>query len=84
MEYAPTSSNRIVYASPPYGGSGYKKTQSAQAPLWFFSPPHFCGCWNCFAIPLPQPQKRHIQPIRYAKCWIKYTKNEKYIDSKEE
>jgi len=30
--------------------------------LWVFSPPHFCGCWNCYAIPLSQPQKRHIPP----------------------
>jgi len=27
--------------SPPFGGSGSKKLQSAQAPLCDFSPPHF-------------------------------------------
>jgi len=27
--------------SPPMGGSGYAKPQSAQAPLCVFSPPHF-------------------------------------------
>jgi hypothetical protein len=27
-------------------GAGSIKTQSAQAPLWVFIPPHFCGCWN--------------------------------------
>jgi len=27
--------------SPPFGGSGTKKLQSAQAPLCSFSPPHF-------------------------------------------
>ena len=27
--------------SPPFGGSGSKKLQSAQAPLCSFSPPHF-------------------------------------------
>jgi hypothetical protein len=21
---------------------------------------HFCGCWNCFAIPSSQPQKRRL------------------------
>jgi hypothetical protein len=28
--------NRTVYASPPYGGSGYKKTQSGYALCAFF------------------------------------------------
>jgi hypothetical protein len=27
-------------------GAGSVKTQSVQAPLWVFTPPHFCGCWN--------------------------------------
>jgi hypothetical protein len=29
-------------------------------PLHVFVPPHFCGCWNCVAIPSSQPQKRWI------------------------
>jgi len=29
--------------SPPFGGSGSKKPQSAQAPLCDFSPPHFAS-----------------------------------------
>jgi hypothetical protein len=70
MEYKnkKTAYNRTVYASPPYGGSGYEKTQPGLRPLWVFSPPHFCGCWNCYAIPSSQPQKRHIQPKRYVPC----------------
>jgi len=28
--------------------------------LCVFSPPHFCGCWNYFVIPLSQPQKRRL------------------------
>ena len=38
--------NRTVCASPPVGGLGSVKSQSAQAPLWDFTPPQFCGCWN--------------------------------------
>ena len=36
-----TSSNRSVYASPPYGGSGYEKLQSGFAPCAVFSPQQF-------------------------------------------
>jgi hypothetical protein len=43
MEYARTAHNRTVYASPPVGGSGYEKPQSALRPLWGFSPPHFAS-----------------------------------------
>jgi hypothetical protein len=39
--------------------------------MYGFSSPHFCGCWNCFAIPLSQPQKRRLQPERYAKYGLK-------------
>jgi len=46
VEYAHTSHNRTVCAAPPVGGLGSVKPQSAQAPLWDFTPPHFCGCWN--------------------------------------
>jgi hypothetical protein len=34
------SHNRTVTASPPYGGSGYTKTQSGLRPLCVFVPPH--------------------------------------------
>jgi hypothetical protein len=34
--YAHTAHNRIVYASPPQGGSGYEKTQSGYALCGFF------------------------------------------------
>ena len=36
-----TAYNRIVYASPPFGGSGYAKHQSGLRPLWCFAPLHF-------------------------------------------
>jgi hypothetical protein len=42
MGYGGTSYNRTVTAPT----AGYAKHQSAQAPLWCFTPPHFCGCWN--------------------------------------
>jgi hypothetical protein len=41
IKYAPTSPNRSVCASPPYGGSGYVKMQSGLRPLCIFTPPHF-------------------------------------------
>ena len=39
---------------------GLHKTPVGLRPLWSFAPPHFCGCENCYAIPLSQPQKRRI------------------------
>ena len=41
MKYAPTSPNRSVYASPPYGGSGYEKPQSGYALCAVLSSPQF-------------------------------------------
>ena len=41
IKYGTTAHNRSVCASPPFGGSGYKKTQSGLRPLCVFSPPHF-------------------------------------------
>ena len=41
MVYGKTAHNRSVYASPPYGGSGYAKTQSGLRPLCVFVSPHF-------------------------------------------
>ena len=51
-----------------FGGSGYAKMQSGLRPLCIFAPPHFCGCWNCFAIPSSQPQKRRlpVHVVRHA------------------
>jgi hypothetical protein len=51
-------------------GAGSVKTQSAQAPLWVFTPPHFSVA-GTLRVPLSQPQKRHIQPGRY----VQYRKN---------
>jgi hypothetical protein len=57
--------NRTVYASPPVGGSGYRKTQSAYGLCAFFFRHIFTVAGN-LRFPLSQPQKRHIQPERYA------------------
>jgi hypothetical protein len=56
------SNRRLTYGKrfAAFGGSGYAKMQSGLRPLCIFAPPHFCGCWNCFAIPLSQPQKRRL------------------------
>jgi len=48
-------------------GLASEKHQSAQAPLWCFSPAHFAVAGLCCAKPLSATAKRHIQPERYAK-----------------
>jgi hypothetical protein len=48
------------------GGSGFTKTQSAQAPLWVFAPPHFASPGLCFAKPLSGLAKRHLP--KYVMC----------------
>ena len=62
--YARTSPNRIVYASPPYGGSGCEKPQSGYALCAVFLR-HIFAVAGTLRVPLSQPQKRHIQPERY-------------------
>jgi hypothetical protein len=62
--YAPTSHNRSVYASPPVGGSGSEKPQSAYGLCAVFLRHIFAVAGN-LRFPLSQPQKRHIQPERY-------------------
>jgi len=66
MVYGGTSHNRSVYASPPYGGSGYAKYQSGFA-LCGILLRHIFTVAGTLRVPLSQPQKRHIQPERYAK-----------------
>ena len=41
IQFAPTSYNRSVYASPPVGGSGSEKPQSGYALGAVLSPPQF-------------------------------------------
>jgi len=48
-----------------FGGSGYAKMQSGLRPLCIFTPPHFAVA-GTLRVPLSQPQKRRIQPKRYA------------------
>jgi hypothetical protein len=49
------SHNRTVYASPPVGGSGYEKPQSAYGLCAFFLR-HIWGGGQCFALPYYPPQ----------------------------
>ena len=55
-----TSPNRTVYASPPEGGSASVKHQSAQAPLWCFTPAHFFVPVKMLRIFLYRAQKNVI------------------------
>jgi hypothetical protein len=66
MVYASTSHNRTVYAAPAVAGLAGEKTQSACGLCAFFLR-HIFAVAGMLRIPLSQPQKRHIQPERYAK-----------------
>jgi hypothetical protein len=66
-----TSHNRTVTASPPYGGSGYTKHQSAQAPLWCFVSPHFFAPVKMLRI-FTGAKKCQLQPERYAKLHLEF------------
>jgi hypothetical protein len=63
MMYGTTAHNRIVYASPPVGGSGYEKPQSAYGLCGVFLRHIFAVAGN-LRFPLSQPQKRRKQPER--------------------
>jgi hypothetical protein len=64
------SLNRSVYASPPVGGSGSKKPQSAYGLCAVFLR-HIFAVAGMLRIPLSQLQKRHIQPERYVQWGLK-------------
>jgi nitroreductase len=66
MVYASTAHNRSVYASGAVAPSGYEKPQSAYGLCAVFLR-HIFVVAGMLRIPLSQPQKRHIQPERYAK-----------------
>jgi hypothetical protein len=67
MIYGRTAYNRTVTASPPYGGSGYTKTQSGHCPfVRFCSATFFCLRETAYAVSLSQTKKRQLQPERYA------------------
>jgi hypothetical protein len=68
-----TAHNRSVCASPPYGGSGYEKPQSGHA-LYAVFLRHIFAVAGTLRVPLSQPQKRRIQPERYAKWGLKFLK----------
>jgi hypothetical protein len=60
-----------LYTLRPYGAWA-TKNRSRAAPFVRFSLRHISGvAWNCFAIPLSQPQKRRIQLLRYATFGLK-------------
>jgi hypothetical protein len=78
MGYGGTAPNRSVYASPPVGGSGYEKPQSACGLGAVFLRHIFAVAGN-LRFPLSQPQKRHIQPERYVQYplnWLTKIKND--------
>jgi hypothetical protein len=66
MEYAPTSYNRTVYASPPAGGSGFRVARSFAALIPAPHSTHIFASPGNLRFPLSGLQKRHIQPGRYA------------------
>jgi hypothetical protein len=66
MGYGTTAHNRTVYASGAVAPSGYEKPQSAYGLCAVFLRHIFAVARN-LRFPLSQPQKRHIQPKRYAR-----------------
>ena len=64
MVYAPTSHNRMVYASPPSAARASKKPSRATPFVGFFSATFGAGV-NASHCPITCP-KRHIPPERYA------------------
>jgi hypothetical protein len=74
-----TAHNRTVYASPPVGGSGYEKPQSACGRCAVFLR-HILARRNATHCFMGGP-KRHIQPERYAKLGLKFVENyeKKYL-----
>jgi hypothetical protein len=60
-----TAYNKAVTASPPYGGSGYTKTQSGLRPfVRFCSATFFCARKNASHFSLSGAKKRQLQPER--------------------
>jgi hypothetical protein len=64
-----TAYNRSVYASPPYGGSGYEKPQSACGLCTVFLR-HILARRNATHCFMGGP-KRRKQPERYVQCALK-------------
>ncbi|GHU11166.1 hypothetical protein FACS1894151_10810 [Spirochaetia bacterium] len=65
MEYGYTAHNRIVYAAPAVAGLASIKPQSGCA-LCAVLFQHIFAVAGTLRVPLSQPQKRRIQPERYA------------------
>jgi hypothetical protein len=63
MEYGATAYNRTVYASPPVGGSGYEKPQSAYGLCAVFLC-HILSALQMLRICLSGRPKRRKQPER--------------------
>jgi hypothetical protein len=63
IKMAQTSHNRTVYASPPYGGSGFRFARSLRSHAQLH--PHFASPGLCYAKPLFGLAKRRKQPERY-------------------
>jgi hypothetical protein len=60
-----TAHNKSVYASPPVGGSGYEKPQSAYGLCAVFFR-HIWGRGQCFALPYYLPQTSYTAGTLYA------------------
>jgi hypothetical protein len=71
MGYGQTAYNRSVYASPPYGGSGYEKPQSGYALCAVFLR-HILRLL-VFASQSPYiPAQTSVTAIRYVQLFLKF------------
>jgi hypothetical protein len=76
MEYAPTSHNRTVYASPPVGGSGEGFARSIASLIPTQNLRHILSALQMLRICLFGPPKRRKQPERYVQLCLKFVKNQ--------
>jgi hypothetical protein len=67
-----TAHNRTVYASPPFGGSGYALARSFALLIPTPKLRHILPALVLFHKPLSGLAKRRKQPERYVQCWLKF------------
>jgi hypothetical protein len=67
MEYASTAHNRTVYASPPYGGSGFRSPRSVASLLPTAHYTHILSAM-VFATQSPYPGGQNVVNSRNVMC----------------
>jgi hypothetical protein len=79
MEYGKTAHNRSVYAAPAVAGLVFRSLGHFASLHSHAHYRHIFAVAGNLRFPLSQPQKRHIQPERYAKLPQNGCKNIKLV-----